>query len=58
MKRMVEDVDRGAQPHSRLSYYSNDNIVLCISNGTAVVCALLIKQQQCVTVTGHLLNIK
>lgn len=58
MKRMVEYVDRGAQPHSRHSYYSNDNIVLCISNRTAVVCTLLIKQQQRVTVTGHLLNIK
>lgn len=48
----------GVPNHTPGSYSSNDNIVLCISNGTAVVCTLLIKQQQRVTVTGHLLNIK
>lgn len=44
MKKMVEYADTGAQPHSRLTYYSNDDTVLCISNRTGVVCALLIKQ--------------
>lgn len=43
MKKMVEYADRGAQPHSRLTYYANDDIVLCISNRIGVVWALLIK---------------
>lgn len=43
MKKMVEYADRAGQPHSRLTYYSNDDIVLCISNRFGLVCALLIK---------------
>lgn len=56
MKGMVEYADKAV--YSRLKYCFNDLIVLCIYNGTGVVCTALIEQLQCATVTGHLLNIK
>lgn len=58
MKGMARYTDKAAKPQSRLKYYFNDLIILCIYNGTGLVCSGLIKRLQCATVTGHLLNIK
>lgn len=58
MKGMVEYADKAAEPHSRLKYYFNDVVVLCICNGPEVVCVMLIKRLHGATVTGHLLSVK
>lgn len=58
MKGMVEYADKAAEPHSRLKYYFNDVVVLCICNGPEVVCVTLIKRLHGATATGHLLSVK